>query len=156
MPLHGWMNGWKTRNRHECRNQISFAHHLCDPIMHSELINENMFECTKIKANCDSKKKRNYATDQLKDKFVSPEQNNNSSISSIDLLPQSSGTTAKWYHKIRIKKKQETNNRFGYRVLRFLFWSNRCCLWSFWQSIGFQNEFKRRSTTIKPMKKWFE
>lgn len=64
-------------------------------------------------------------------------------------------TTAKWYHKIRMKKKLRDKQSIRLPCPSsslFFFCSNRCCLWSFWLSIGFQNEFKRRSTTIKPRK----
>lgn len=112
-----WMNGSKTRNRHECRNQISFALHLCGS-HHSELINENIFEWTKIKkTDCDSKKETaqpiNWKTNSLHLKKQRQQQHQHWFTATINEQQQNDITKSG-----RSKKHQETNNRFGYRVLR--------------------------------------
>lgn len=92
MRLHGWMNGWKNQNRHQCRNQISFAHH-------SEFINEKISECT----NCMPAKQR---------------LRNRSTERQIRFTRIKAAATLIYCHNSKMIS-PETNNRFGYRVLRF-------------------------------------
>lgn len=114
----------KFRNRHECRN--------------CELINENIFECTKKRTNFQAAKNYNPSIER-QIRFTQK-------ITMI-YYTTINGQQQKDITKSEEKNPETNNNRFGYRVLRFRIGVAFGPLTI--QSIGFQNEFKRRSKTIR-------